>query len=162
MVLNRWLLAALVCGGISTYGVPAGAEEAAATAEAPPAAAEVAAPEPAPAPAATGTITIEQAAEHVGEVKTVCGVVSATRYLDDSNKRPTFLNFGAPFPNHSFTAVIMGINRDKFSSPPEIAFKGKRVCVTGLIRVSHSKPEIEIRDPSEIKVDETVTPPAAE
>lgn len=158
MVLNRWLMTALVCGGISMYGIPAGAEEAAATAEAPPAAAEVAAP----APAATETITIEQAAEHVGEVKTVCGVVSATRYLDDSNKRPTFLNFGAPFPNHSFTAVIMGVNRDKFTSPPEITYKGKRVCVTGLIRVSHSKPEIEIRDPSEIKVDEMVAPPPAE
>jgi hypothetical protein len=43
------------------------------------------------------------AAKHIGETATIEGVVSSTRELPSGQ---AFLNFGAPFPNHDFTAVI--------------------------------------------------------
>jgi DNA/RNA endonuclease YhcR with UshA esterase domain len=102
-----------------------------------------------------------QAGEHIGQTVTVCGVVSDSRYLAESARKPTFLNFDKPFPQHTFTAVIPNESRSKFSEPPETAFKGKRICVTGLVRTSRNKPEIEVLEPSQISVEVVAESPAA-
>ena len=109
------------------------------------------------APAAS--ITTAEAAQHIGETKTVCGLVADARFIEKSNKKPTFLNFDKAFPNHTFTVVIMGENREKFTEAPEKAFKGKTVCVTGKITENRKKPEIVVTEPSQITVKEE--PPAA-
>lgn len=103
--------------------------------------------------------TTLQAGEHVGETVTVCGVVLDTKYLSDSQRKPTFLNFDKPFPHHTFTAVIVNEARAGFAEAPEVAFKGKKVCVTGVIKISHSRPEMEVTNASQIEVDESA--PAA-
>ncbi len=103
----------------------------------------------------TTKFTTAQAGEHVGETVTVCGLVADSRYLADTARRPTFLNFDNPFPRHTFTAVILGDDRAKFTEAPEVFYKGKKVCVTGLIKISHSRPEVEITDPSQITVEES-------
>lgn len=107
------------------------------------------------------SITCAEAAQHVGETKTVCGLVVGTKYLETSKsgKKPTFLNFEKPFPNHTFTVVITGANRAKFTEAPEVAFKDKTVCVTGKITVNRNKPEIEVTEPSQITVKESPAVP---
>lgn len=101
---------------------------------------------------AQDSITPEEASKYIGNTKTVCGKVVSTNYATRSRGQPTFLNLDQPYPNHIFTIVIWGSERSKFKSPPEILFKGKNVCVTGTIDTYRGKPQIIVRDPSQIVV----------
>jgi len=60
----------------------------------------------------------EQAAAHIGEAATVCGVVVSVEYEPNEQSQPTLLDLGKPHPNAIFTAVIYGDNRQKFGSRP--------------------------------------------
>ena len=62
---------------------------------------------------------------------------------------PTFLDFGTPYPNEIFTAVIFGRDLRGFGSS-ETTFSGKAVCATGEVRNYRGKPEIIGRDPSQL------------
>lgn len=101
---------------------------------------------------AADAISPAQAKDHIGETATVCGRVASTRYLDKSEKRPTFLNFDKPSPNQTFTAVIFGENRTRFGTP-EITFRDKNVCVSGAIAMFNGKPQIELTEPQQIRLD---------
>jgi hypothetical protein len=101
--------------------------------------------------AAADTITAAQAKDHVGETATVCGKVAGARYLESSNRKPTFLNFDKPFPDHPFLAIIFGDNRAKFGKP-EAEYLQKDLCVTGKIIDYNGKPEIELTEPSQVKL----------
>lgn len=104
-------------------------------------------------------LTGEQAAQHVQETNTVCGVVASTRFAETSPNKPTYLNFDHPFPDQTFTAVIAESDRAKFKEAPEVAFKGKTICVTGLIILnSHGKAQMAIVDPSQIVIQDTPPP----
>ena len=67
--------------------------------------------------AAEHTIPATEAAKHVGEKTTVCGVVASTHYASGRKGQPTFLNLDKPYPNAIFTALIWGENRSKFNEP---------------------------------------------
>ncbi|HXW25578.1 MAG TPA: hypothetical protein VEK73_12615 [Xanthobacteraceae bacterium] len=95
------------------------------------------------------TLAPEEAASHVGESATVCGLVASATFAARSNGQPTFLNLGKPYPDQIFTAVIWGSDRSKFGSP-ETALKGKNVCVTGDIRLYRGRPEIILHDPKQL------------
>ena len=104
-----------------------------------------------------GTIRAEQAADHVGEVMTVCGQVVSATHLTRSRGNPTFLNLDKPHPRQIFTILIWGSDRAKFDKPPEQAFKNKDLCVTGRIREYRGKPEIVVHDPKQIELDKRPT-----
>jgi len=95
------------------------------------------------------SITPDEAASQVGQTATVCGVVASTKYDAHLRSQPTFLDFGQPYPNEVFTVVIFGSDRAKFGTP-ETTFRGKRVCVTGQVRDYRGKPEIIVKDPSQL------------
>ena len=59
-------------------------------------------------PAAAAKLSPEDAVKHVGETAIVCGVVASTKFDAHLRSRPTFLDFGKPYPNQVFTAVIFG------------------------------------------------------
>jgi hypothetical protein len=60
-------------------------------------------------------------------------VVALTNFDADLRFWPTFLDFGKPYRDQVFTAVIYGADRAKFGTPGT-TFQGKRVCVSGPIR----------------------------
>jgi DNA/RNA endonuclease YhcR with UshA esterase domain len=97
-------------------------------------------------------IAAKEAYKYVGKRKTVCGDVASTFYAVRSKGQPTFLNLDQPHPNEIFTVVIWGSDRNKFKNPPEISFKGKKVCVSGIIDTYRGKPQIIVRDPDQIAV----------
>ena len=99
-----------------------------------------------------GYVSPEDASGYVGEVKTVCGVVVGTKYAIKSRGQPTFLNLNRPYLHHIFTIVIWGSDRHKFEHPPEVYYKNKKVCVTGLITEYRGKPQIIIHAPDRITV----------
>jgi hypothetical protein len=53
-------------------------------------------------------LTPEAAKAHVGQSVTVCGKVANTYYSRFVEGKPTFINFGRPYPNHVFSIAIMG------------------------------------------------------
>ena len=63
-----------------------------------------------------------------------------------------FLNLGGDYPNQKMSVVIKGKDRDKFPVSPEIAYKDKSICVTGVISNYNGKVEIVVTDPEQIKV----------
>ena len=99
--------------------------------------------------AQAASLTPEQAASHIGETATVCGIVASAHYATGARSQPTFLDLGQAYPKESFMAVIFGADRAKFGSP-ETALRDKRICVTGQIRRYRGRPEIVLRDPSQL------------
>ena len=97
-------------------------------------------------------ITAKDAANHVGERTTVCGVVASTKFADQSRGQPTFLNLDRPYPDHIFTAVIWGEDRAAFDQPPERAYDARKICVSGEIRAYDGRPQIFVDDPAEITI----------
>jgi hypothetical protein len=93
------------------------------------------------------------ALRYVGRAATVCGQVASTNFATRSRGRPTFLNLDRPYPNHIFTVVIWGENRDRFSEAPEQAYRSKRMCVTGTITTSRRLPQILVGNPSQIRME---------
>ena len=94
-------------------------------------------------------ISPDEAAKHAGETATVCGIVAGAKYAAQIRGGLTFIDFGKPYPNSSFTAVIFAADRAKFGTP-EKGLAGKQVCVTGRIEMFSSKPEIVLTDAKQL------------
>jgi hypothetical protein len=90
------------------------------------------------------------AATHVGEVATVCGLIASTKYAPEAMGAPTFLDFGSPYPKAVFTALILGGDRAKFRAP-EKTLGGKEVCVTGQIRLYAGTPQVILTQPEQLR-----------
>lgn len=105
-------------------------------------------------------ITADEANQHLQADAVVCGTVASTRYADTTPGKQTYINLGRPFPDQAFTAVIPVTLRPKYNVPPEQLYKGKKICVTGVITASRDKPQIIIADPSQITIGEPPTPTA--
>lgn len=104
-----------------------------------------------------GAIPASEAELHVGERATVCGAVTEARHVARTRGRPTFLNFGPPFPRHDFTVVIWGAARERFPHPPEEMFAGREVCVEGTITRYRGTPQIVVEDPEAIRIREAAS-----
>jgi micrococcal nuclease len=91
------------------------------------------------------------AIEHIGEEATVCGEVTGAKFSSHRKRKPTFIDFGPPHPNHVFTALIWGEYRDKFDYVPE-SLLGRKICVSGTITDHEGRPEIKVSEPSQIRV----------
>ena len=100
--------------------------------------------------AAQERISPTEASKYVGKPTIVCGQVASATFAARSRGRPTFLNLDRPYPNQVFTALIWGKNRDKFSSPPEKAYSGKKICVTGTVSSYRGEAQIAVTNPSQI------------
>lgn len=87
-------------------------------------------------------ISDSQAAQYVGQTVTVEGIVAQVSV--SSNSGTTFLNFGARFPNHTFTAVVFRSAASQF--PNARQWEGKRVRVTGEVRLYRGRPEIVLEE----------------
>ena len=95
-------------------------------------------------------ISAAEAAQHVGEVAEVCGRVASAAHIAAVKGQPTFLNLDRPYPDQPFNVVIWGSARSRFDAPPERAFDGEEICVTGLIETYRGKPQIVVSDPEQI------------
>jgi len=99
--------------------------------------------------ASARTLTPVEAAKHVGENATVCGVVASVHTASSSKGSPTFVNLDKPYPNQVFTVLIWGNDRGKFVPAPA-SWEGKQVCATGVVTLYRSVPEIVARDAGQV------------
>jgi hypothetical protein len=105
----------------------------------------------APPPESPPVLRVDQAAGHLGEIATVCGVVASANHLSRSARKPTFLNLDRPYPEHLFTVVIWGKDRAAFGRP-EATLPGRRICVTGLVELHKGRPEIVASVPEQLEI----------
>lgn len=117
-------------------------------------------------PTATPTLTPVQAHEacpdavpwhraktHVGERVSVVGPVVKTGFLRDRPGSPTVMEMGRNLRDPDrFTVEIRGQDRERFDSPPEHAFIGKTVCVTGWITEENGIASTVVNSPEQIVV----------
>src|ERR1700712_2766513 len=96
-------------------------------------------------------ITAKEAAKHINEKVMVCDQVFGGKFLSSSDL--TLIDVGGSHPNELLTLVIKGEDRKKFKTPPEEAFKGKKVCITGQVVDYKGKPEIMITEADQITED---------
>jgi hypothetical protein len=94
-------------------------------------------------------IPTKDAAKHIGETVMICDKVFSTKLITPSNM--TFLDLGGVHPDQLLTVLIKGEDRSKFKGEPEVDFKGRNICVTGVIVDYKGKPEIIVSDPKQIK-----------
>jgi hypothetical protein len=85
---------------------------------------------------AAASLNPEDAAGHIGETATVCGVVASAKYEAEAKSQPTLLDLGKSYPIAVFTAVVYGDHRQKLGTA-ETSLRGKRICVTGKISDYH-------------------------
>jgi hypothetical protein len=90
----------------------------------------------------------DSAKYHVGALTTVCGIVKGTH---TTKSGMIFLNFGNPYPDQTFTAVIPD-SVYKLSPFPVDSMKGKNVCVTGRMVDHQGKPEIKISSKGQLRI----------
>jgi len=69
-----------------------------------------------------------------------------------SKTNTVFLNFGKPYSNQCFTAVIFSSDQYKFVEYPEKYYLNKTTRVKGEIKEYQGKPEIILKDPSQIEI----------
>lgn len=94
----------------------------------------------------------QEALKYHGQSKTVCGKVAGVQYALKIEGQPTLLHLERPYPGHVFTIVIWGSDRGKFEKPPEALYANQEVCVTGLIVEHKGKPQIVVRNPSQMSI----------
>ncbi len=97
-------------------------------------------------------ISPNQAIDHIGEYKTVKGLVASAKYLSSVKGRPTFLNLDEAYPIQVFTVVIWGDTRDQFEEHPEYFYRGKNITVSGIIIEYKGIAEIIVSDPDQINL----------
>jgi hypothetical protein len=100
-------------------------------------------------PLFAASLTTADAARHIGENATVCGIVAGVHTASGSRGSPTFVNLDKPYPHQVFTILIWGSDLSKFTPVPS-TWDGKRVCATGLISSYRGVPEIIARTSTQV------------
>jgi hypothetical protein len=87
-----------------------------------------------------------------GSVATLTGKVASTKFASSSNGSPTFLDIGHAYPNPNRLSIVIWIENRAAFGRPEIRYRGRTVCVRGLVSDYNGSPEIILRSPSEIRI----------
>jgi len=95
----------------------------------------------------TKVISWKDAHKYYGQYVTVEGKIVGTY----NSGKVCFLNFNSNW-KEGFTAVIFASDFYKFPPQPEEYYKNKTVRVTGTIKEYKGKPEIILKDPSQIEI----------
>ena len=100
-------------------------------------------------PASAADLQAAEAAEHIGETATVCGVMASGKYDADMKSQPTFLDFEKPVSRPGIYSRHLWFGSEKFATP-ETSLRGKRICVTGKIQDRSGLPQIILNDPKQL------------
>ncbi len=101
--------------------------------------------------------TDAQAGEHADEDAAVTGKVFG---VSKTKTNTTFINLGAPFPNHTFSGVVFAGDQEKVGDVQP--YDGKTVTITGRIAMSpQGKPQIVIKAPDQVRLADSVAPAVA-
>ena len=98
------------------------------------------------------TVPLDSVINYQGKTITVCSKVQST-YVTKGDKKTTYLNFGNPYPNTTFTVVIFEGDLPNFKNTPSEYLKDKNVCITGKVKIYKGKPEMIVNKEEQIKIE---------
>ena len=93
------------------------------------------------------TISLDSAQYFAGKTVSVCGKVQG---IYKSKKEAIFINFGKPYPNNTFTAVIFPTSLKDFYYNPKDSLNNLDICITGEVKMYNGKAEIIVSKPNQI------------
>ena len=96
------------------------------------------------------TVPLDSVQFYEGKTITVCSKVQST-YVTKGEKKTTYINFGKPYPNNTFTAVVFETDLQNFKYTPSEYLKDKSVCITGKVELYKGKPQIIVKKEEQIK-----------
>jgi hypothetical protein len=97
------------------------------------------------------SIDVTKASEYEGKLVSICAKVFSTKVLGSNGM--TFLNLGGAYPNSPLTIVIYSDSVGNFNFKPADFYKGKDICVKGIIKIYKGKPEIIVNTEHAIQVE---------
>lgn len=97
-------------------------------------------------------VPLDSVLNYEGRTITVCSKVQST-FLTKGEKKTTYINFGKPYPNTTFTAVIFESDLKNFKYTPAEYLKDKTICITGKVVIYKGKPEIIVKKEEQIKIE---------
>lgn len=98
-------------------------------------------------PAIAATVTVANAAKHVGENVIVEGIVASVYAAPNGM---ILLDLGGRHPDNKFVAVIFPKDTAGFGRVS--GYVGNRVQISGTVQIYHGKPEITLTDEGQIQV----------
>jgi len=98
------------------------------------------------------TVPLDSVKFYEGRTITVCSKVQST-YVTKGDKKTTYINFGNPYPNTTFTVVIFEGDLPNFKNTPSVYLKDKNVCITGKVKIYKGKPEMIVNKEEQLKVE---------
>ena len=98
------------------------------------------------------TVPLDSVMNYEGKTITVCSKVQST-YVTKGDKKTTYINFGNPYPNTTFTVVIFEGDLQNFKYTPSEYLKDKNVCITGKVKIYKGKPEMVVNKVEQIKIE---------
>ena len=96
---------------------------------------------------AQNIIPAKNAAKYFGHKIKVCDKVYGSSHTADG----TLLYLGEEYPKQLLTIIIKTSDLSKFKGHPDVDFKGKDICITGVVVNDKGKPEIVVTEPKQIK-----------
>jgi hypothetical protein len=96
---------------------------------------------------AQNIVPAKNAAKYFGHKIKVCDKVYGSSHTSDE----TLLYLGEEYPKQLLTLLIKTSDLAKFKGHADIDFKGKDICVTGVVINDKGKPEIVVTDPKQLK-----------
>ncbi|TDH21450.1 hypothetical protein EXU57_19845 [Segetibacter sp. 3557_3] len=100
---------------------------------------------------AQSSISPKDAGKYVGDKVTVCGKTSGFK---KDGTRPTLIYIGSGTASSQMNIVINSGDLKNFPYKPEEYLTNKNVCVSGKVSEQNGKPEIVVRSPENIRVEE--------
>jgi hypothetical protein len=97
--------------------------------------------------AAQEIVPAKFATKHLGHKIRVCDKVFAS----SSNAQAASLYLGQDYPHQFLTVIIKAGDLAKFKGDPANDFKGKEMCVTGIVTLNKGKAEIIVSSPRQIR-----------
>ena len=98
------------------------------------------------------TIPLDSVINYEGKTVTICSKVQGV-FTTRGEKKTTYISFGNPYPNATFTAIIFDGNLKNFKYNPSEYLKDKNVCLTSKVVMYKGKPEMILTNEEEVKVE---------
>jgi DNA/RNA endonuclease YhcR with UshA esterase domain len=100
------------------------------------------------------SIKLSEVPDHVGDSVKLEGTIAGVKTFssDDGKERPVLLNLGAEFPNQLLTVAVFSTYKTSTIMMPTESNKGDIAIVTGKIEMYKGKPQIVVREASQLQI----------